>query len=91
MCGVQCPGILLEDPEKVGDGGEAAMTTEPPLRVGSREELVYLLGEACEIEYGLLCEYLFAQSSPAVRLSENCAYRYSHIRPCSISQASPSR
>jgi hypothetical protein len=28
------------------------MTTEPPLQVASREELVYLLGEACEIEHG---------------------------------------
>src|SRR6267378_8158053 len=39
------------------------MTTEPPLQVGSREELVYLLGEACEIEHGLMCEYLYAQFS----------------------------
>src|SRR5207237_8934736 len=36
---------------------------EPPLRVQSREELVYLLGEACELEHGLLCEYLYAQFS----------------------------
>ena len=36
---------------------------EPPLRVESREELVYLLGEASEIEHGLLCEYLYAQFS----------------------------
>jgi Ferritin-like len=34
---------------------------EPPLRVESREELVYLLGEASELEHGLLCEYLYAQ------------------------------
>ena len=39
------------------------MTTEPPLQVGSREELVYLLGEACELEHGLMCEYLYAQFS----------------------------
>ena len=39
------------------------MTIEPPLQVGSREELVYLLGEACEIEHGLMCEYLYAQFS----------------------------
>jgi hypothetical protein len=39
------------------------MTNEPPLQVGSREELVYLLGEACEIEHGLMCEYLYAQFS----------------------------
>lgn len=36
---------------------------EPPLRVESREELVYLLAEASEIEHGLLCEYLYAQFS----------------------------
>jgi hypothetical protein len=36
---------------------------EPPLRIDSREELVYLLGEASEIEHGLLCEYLYAQFS----------------------------
>src|SRR6266699_6229432 len=36
---------------------------EPLLRVESREELVYLLGEACELEHGLLCEYLYAQFS----------------------------
>jgi len=39
------------------------MTVEPPLQVESREELVYLLGEACEIEHGLMCEYLYAQFS----------------------------
>ena len=39
------------------------MTAEPPLQVESREELVYLLGEACEIEHGLMCEYLYAQFS----------------------------
>jgi hypothetical protein len=36
---------------------------EPVLTVDSREELVYLLGEACEIEHGLMCEYLYAQFS----------------------------
>lgn len=39
------------------------MTAEPPLQVESREELVFLLGEACEIEHGLMCEYLYAQFS----------------------------
>jgi hypothetical protein len=43
-----------------GPNGQAA---EPPLRVESREELVYLLGEASELEHGLLCEYLYAQFS----------------------------
>ena len=38
-------------------------SAEPVLKVESREELMYLLGEACEIEHGLLCEYLYAQFS----------------------------
>src|SRR5215472_9569201 len=36
---------------------------EPVLQVDTREELVYLLGQACEIEHGLMCEYLYAQFS----------------------------
>src|SRR5712691_1512928 len=36
---------------------------EPALRVDTREELVYLLGQACEIEHGVMCEYLYAQFS----------------------------
>jgi Ferritin-like len=36
---------------------------EPALKVDTREELVYLLGQACEIEHGLMCEYLYAQFS----------------------------
>lgn len=36
---------------------------EPPIAAGSREELVYLLGQACELEHGLMCEYLYAQFS----------------------------
>jgi hypothetical protein len=43
---------------------------EPPLRIDSREELVYLLGEACEIEHGLMCEYLYAQFSLKRSLDE---------------------
>jgi hypothetical protein len=39
------------------------MTVEPALEIESREELVYLLGEACELEHGLMCEYLYAQFS----------------------------
>src|SRR5215467_9546116 len=38
-------------------------TAEPVLKVDTREELVYLLGQACEIEHGLMCEYLYAQFS----------------------------
>ena len=37
------------------------MAVESPLRVESREELVWLLAQACELEHGLMCEYLFAQ------------------------------
>ena len=37
------------------------MAVEPPLRVEDREELVWLLAQACELEHGLMCEYLFAQ------------------------------
>ncbi len=37
------------------------MTVEPPLRVERREELLWLLVQACELEHGLMCEYLFAQ------------------------------
>jgi Ferritin-like len=36
---------------------------EPVLTVDTREELVYLLGQACELEHGLMCEYLYAQFS----------------------------
>jgi hypothetical protein len=36
---------------------------ESALRVDTREELVYLLGQACEIEHGVMCEYLYAQFS----------------------------
>jgi hypothetical protein len=36
---------------------------EPALNVDSREELVYLLGQACEIEHGVMCEYMYAQFS----------------------------
>jgi hypothetical protein len=38
-------------------------SAESRLKVESREELVYLLGQACEIEHGLMCEYLYAQFS----------------------------
>src|SRR4030095_1401150 len=37
------------------------MAVELPLRVESREELVWLLVQAAELEHGLMCEYLFAQ------------------------------
>ena len=37
------------------------MAVEPPLRAEHREELVWLLAQACELGHGLMCEYLFAQ------------------------------
>jgi hypothetical protein len=37
------------------------VAVEPPLRVERREELLWLLVQACELEHGLMCEYLFAQ------------------------------
>jgi Ferritin-like len=46
------------------------MNAEPPLEIDSREELVYLLGEACELEHGLMCEYLYAQFSLKRSLDE---------------------
>src|SRR4051794_19646163 len=33
------------------------------LVIESREQLLYLLTQACELEHGLMCEYLFAQWS----------------------------
>ncbi len=33
----------------------------PSLRIESREQLVFLLMQAAELEHGLMCEYLFAQ------------------------------
>jgi Ferritin-like len=43
---------------------------EPEIRVENREELIYLLSEAAEIEHGLMCCYLYAAfsiGSPAQR------------------------
>ena len=48
----------------------AQLAVEPALVVDSREELVYLLGQACELEHGLLCEYLYAQFSLKRDVSE---------------------
>ena len=48
----------------------AAQVVEPALIVDTREELVYLLGQACEIEHGLLSEYLYAQFSLKRDVSE---------------------
>jgi hypothetical protein len=40
--------------------GATTTATRPPLPVDSREQLVYLLTQASELEQGILCEYLFA-------------------------------
>jgi hypothetical protein len=40
--------------------GATTTTTRPPLPIDSREQLVYLLTQASELEQGILCEYLFA-------------------------------
>jgi Ferritin-like len=40
--------------------GATRSATLPPLPVDSREQLVYLLTQASELEQGILCEYLFA-------------------------------
>ena len=39
------------------------MPDEKPIRVQSREELIFLLAEAAEIEHNLMCTYLFAAFS----------------------------
>jgi hypothetical protein len=36
---------------------------EPAIRIESREQLLYLLAEAAEIEHNLMCCYLFAAFS----------------------------
>src|SRR5499427_6303238 len=58
--------------EWVAMSGEAKSdpSAEPVLTVDTREELVYLLGQACEIEHGLMCEYLYAQFSLKRALDE---------------------
>ena len=39
------------------------MAAESPIRIQTREELIYLLSQASELEHGLMCEYLFAMFS----------------------------
>jgi hypothetical protein len=39
---------------------EVLAATEPPIVVEHREQLIYLLREAAELEHTILCEYLFA-------------------------------
>jgi len=63
-------GGYAQNAGMAGGGNGNGQAPEPPLRVESREELVYLLGEACELEHGLLCEYLYAQFSLKRSLQE---------------------
>src|SRR5216683_695022 len=56
-------GGYAQNAGMAGGGNGNGQAPEPQLRIESREELVYLLGEACELEHGLLCEYLYAQFS----------------------------
>jgi hypothetical protein len=44
--------------------------TEPPLVVEHREQLIYLLREAAELEHTILCEYLFAAFTMKQRTDE---------------------
>jgi len=39
---------------------EAAAPIEPPIVVEHREQLIFLLREAAELEHAIMCEYLFA-------------------------------
>jgi hypothetical protein len=60
--------VALDDDHPEGGESMSAEASsgppgEPPLKVESREEVVFLLGQACEIEHGLMCEYLYAQFS----------------------------
>jgi len=44
--------------------------TEPPIVVEHREQLIYLLREAAELEHTILCEYLFAAFTMKQRADE---------------------
>ena len=47
-----------------------APPVEPPIVVEHREQLIYLLREAAELEHTILCEYLFAAFSMKQRTDE---------------------
>ncbi len=36
---------------------------EPPIVVGNRKELTYLLSQAAELEHAVMCQYLYAAFS----------------------------
>jgi len=49
---------------------ETPAAIEPPIVVEHREQLIYLLREAAELEHTILCEYLFAAFTMKQRLDE---------------------
>ena len=49
---------------------DVAAQVEPPIVVEHREQLIYLLREAAELEHTILCEYLFAAFTMKQRLDE---------------------
>jgi CDGSH-type Zn-finger protein/uncharacterized Fe-S cluster protein YjdI len=67
---------------------------EPKIRANNREELLYLLAEAAEIEHNLMCCYLyaaFALKTPADGLSAELASELSSWRSAIIGVASEER
>ena len=46
------------------------MTTEPPMVIEDREELIFMLSEAAALEHMIMCEYLFAAFSLKREVSE---------------------
>jgi len=46
------------------------MTTEPPMVIEDREELIFILSEAAALEHMIMCEYLFAAFSLKRDVSE---------------------
>jgi hypothetical protein len=51
-----------------GQSEGVSMATERAIHVDTREDLIYLLAEAAEIEHNLMCCYLFA----AFRVQGEC-------------------
>jgi hypothetical protein len=49
---------------------DVAAEVEPPIVVEHREQLIYLLREAAELEHTILCEYLFAAFTMKQRTDE---------------------
>jgi hypothetical protein len=49
---------------------DTAKVDAKPVRVNDREQLIYLLTEAAEIEHGLMCSYLYAGWSLKQRVDE---------------------